>query len=90
VNFPQRGVNIGGYPSLRYKDVEDIPSELSLEDPSLLLDVDLSDRVNLFTEMEIGEVVSISSDGVDALDAEFELERLYVDYRAPGGNVAHR
>lgn len=82
LNFPQLGVNVGGYLSLRYRDVEDAPSTLSLKDLSLLLSADLGDRVNLFTEMEIGEAVSISSDGVDSADAEFEFERLYVDYRA--------
>lgn len=82
MNFPQLGVNVGGYLSLRYRDVEDAPSSLSLKDLSLLLSADLSARVNLFAEAEIGEAVSISRDGIDSADAEFEFERLYLDYRA--------
>lgn len=82
VNFPQLGVNIGGYLSLRYRDVEDAPSSLSLKDLSLLLSADLSARINVFAEAEIGEALSITQDGVDSAAAEFEFERLYVDYRA--------
>lgn len=82
VNFPQLGLNVGGYLSLRYRDVEDAPSSLSLKDLSLLLSADVGDRVNLFAEAEIGEAVSISRDSIDTEDAEFEIERLYADYRA--------
>ncbi len=82
LNFPQLGVNVGGYMSLRYRDVEDAPSTLSLKDLSLLLSADVGDRVNLFAEAEIGEAVSFSQDGIDSENAEFEFERLYADYRA--------
>ncbi|MBI5461835.1 MAG: hypothetical protein HY941_06590 [Gammaproteobacteria bacterium] len=82
LNFPQIGVNVGGYLSLRYRDVEDAPSTLSLKDLSLLLSADVSDRVNLFTEAEIGEAVSVARHGIDSKNAEFEFERLYADYRA--------
>ena len=82
LNFPQIGVNVGGYMSLRYRDVENVESSLSIKDLSLLLSADLGNRFTFFTEAEIGEAVSITRDGANTDDAEFEFERLYVDYRA--------
>ncbi|HEY9199224.1 MAG TPA: hypothetical protein VIR60_07645 [Gammaproteobacteria bacterium] len=82
MNFPGLGVNVGGYMSLRYRDVEDADTSLSLKDLSLLVNADLGARMNVFAEAEIGEAVTVSGDGVDTADAEFEFERLYIDYRA--------
>lgn len=81
MHFPAQGLSLGGYLSLRYRDLEDVPSSMSIKDLSLLASLDITDRLNLFTEMEIGEALSLSQDGINTDDAEFEVERLYLDYR---------
>lgn len=80
--YPELGLNLGGYLSLRYRDLEEVPSSLGIKDLSLFVSREFSDRLLLFSELEIGEAVSISRHGVDTDGAEFEVERLYLDYRA--------
>ncbi len=85
LQFPQQDLNVGGYLSLRYRDIENVPSSLSIKDLSLFLSKGFGARWSVFSEMEIGEAVSISRNRIDTADAEFELERLYADYRASQG-----
>lgn len=82
LNFPQRQLTLGGYLSLRYLDLDDVDSSLGIKDLSLFIGWEPGDRWNVFSEVEIGDALSISRDGIDAADAEIEIERLYVDYRA--------
>lgn len=82
LSFPQRQLNLGGYLSLRYLDLEDLDSSFSVKDLSLFVGWEPGDRWYFFSEIEIGDALSISRDGIDTADAEIEIERLYVDYRA--------
>lgn len=82
LSFPQRQLNLGGYLSLRYLDLEDVDSSFSVKDLSLFIGWEPGDRWSFFSEIEIGDAVSISRDGIDTADAEIEIERLYADYRA--------
>lgn len=86
--FPQWRLNLGGYLSLRYLDLDDVDSSFSVKDLSLFIGWEPGDRWKVFSEIEIGDALTISRDGVDTADAEVEIERLYVDYRArPAANL---
>lgn len=82
LSFPQRQLTLGGYLSLRYLDLDEVDSSLGIKDLSLFIGWEPGDRWNVFAEIEIGDALSISRHGIDTADAEIEIERLYVDYRA--------
>ncbi len=85
LQFPDQDLTVGGYLSLRYWGVDSLPDSLSLKDLSLFISKGFGPRWSVFSELEIGDAVSISSGRVDTSDAEFEVERLYADYRASQG-----
>jgi len=85
VNFPKQGLRIGGYSSVHYSDLEGQPSSLSVQDLSLFLTQDIGTRWKLFSEMEIGDALYISADHATTSEADFDIERLYVDYHAYQG-----
>jgi hypothetical protein len=80
--FPHQGLRVGGYSSIHYFDVEEEPATLNVNDLSLFLTKELSPRWKLFSEMEVGDALTITTDGADSHDAEFDVERLYADYHA--------
>lgn len=82
LSFPGLGLNLGGYLNLKYSDLRDQQDSLALQDISLFIHKDIGTRWTLFTEMEFGEIVDITQDGIDSSEAEFDIERLYADYRA--------
>jgi hypothetical protein len=82
LNFPQQGLVVGGYLSLYYSDLQHQDAQFSIRDLSLFVSKTLTDRWHLFSEVEIGDALRFSRDGVSRSDAEFDLERLYADYRA--------
>lgn len=85
LQFPEQDLNLGGYLSLRYWGVEQLRDSLAVKDLSLLINKGFGARWSVFSELEIGNAITVSSDRVDSSDAEFELERLYADYRASQG-----
>ncbi|MBU1191838.1 MAG: hypothetical protein KKE76_09005 [Gammaproteobacteria bacterium] len=85
LQYPEQDLNLGGYLSVRYWDVEQLPNSLSVKDLSLFISKGFGARWSVFSELEIGDAITVSSDRVDTSDAEFELERLYADYRASQG-----
>lgn len=85
LQFPEQDLTLGGYLSLRYWGVEQLRDSLSMKDLSLLINKGFGARWSVFSELEIGNAFTVSSDRVDTSDAEFELERLYADYRASQG-----
>lgn len=82
LTYPGLGLNIGGYLSVRYEDVRERDWSIGARDLSLFVSKRLSNRWQLFSELEIGQAVEISSNSVSERDSEIDLERLYGDYRA--------
>ena len=82
ITFPHIGLNIGGYISLRYEDVKDRDWRIGAKDLSLFFSENFSNRWQFFSEVEVGQALDISSNGVSDKDSEFDLERIYTDYRA--------
>ena len=82
ITFPYLGLNIGGYISVRYEDIKERDWSIGARDLSLFFSENLSNRWQLFSEVEIGQAVDISSTSVSERDSEIDLERLYADYRA--------
>lgn len=82
LTYPGLGLNIGGYLSVRYEDVKDRDWSIGARDLSLFVSKKLTNRWQLFSELEIGQAVDISSNSVSERDSEIDLERLYGDYRA--------
>jgi phosphate-selective porin len=82
ITFPHLGLNIGGYISLLYEDVKDRDWRINAKDLSLFFSKKFSNRWQLFSEVEIGQALDISTNGVSDRDSEFDLERIYTDYRA--------
>jgi len=83
--FPQQGLRVGGYSSIHYSDLEDQPDTLSVQDLSLFLTKNFGTRWKLFTEMEIGDAVTITADQTTTSEADFDIERLHLDYHAYQG-----
>ena len=82
ITYPDLGLNIGGYISIRYEDIKDRDWSIGARDLSLFFSENLSSRWQLFSELEIGQALDISPNSVSERDSEVDLERLYADYRA--------
>jgi len=82
ITYPYLGLNIGGYISVRYEDIKERDWSVGARDLSLFISENLSNRWQLFSEVEIGQALDISSSSVSERDSEIDLERLYADYRA--------
>lgn len=82
INYPQYGLNIGGYISVRYEDIKDRDWTIGARDLSLFVSKNFSNRWQIFSELEIGQALDISPNSVSDSDSEIDLERLYGDYRA--------
>jgi len=83
--FPQQGLRVGGYASLHFDALRNQPSSLSIQDLSLFLTKSLGARWNLFTEMEVGDALTLGHRHLRYQDADFDIERLYADYHARPG-----
>lgn len=81
LRFPNQQLDIGGYLSLQYEDLRHQPSTFSVHDLSLFVNKRFGARWNVFTEMELGDALKFSDDGHIRHNPEFDLERLYADYR---------
>jgi hypothetical protein len=79
--FPQQSLRIGGYANLQYYDVEGFPATLRFRDTSLFITKDLGSRWQLFTEVDLGDSISVASHS-SGEDSELDVERLYLDYHA--------
>jgi len=85
LNFPQQGLRIGGYSSIHLYKIDPQPTTLSVQDLSLFLTKNFGNRMRLFTEMEIGDAIDINKDETTTKNADFDIERLYLDYHAYQG-----
>ena len=77
--LPWLGLTAGGYVTLRGGNLEGEPVKAVVKDLSLFLSTDLSARWHFFTELELGDALTWTSDGLSVSDAEFDVERLYLD-----------
>jgi hypothetical protein len=82
LNFPQQNLVVGGYLSLYFSSLKRQDWVLEPRDISLFISKTLTSRWQLFTEMEVGDALQASPDGITGKHAELDLERLYADYRA--------
>ena len=79
--FPQQGLRIGGYATLQYYDVGDLPATLRFRDTSLFITKDIGTRWQLFSEVDIGNSLSLAGHSRGE-DSELDIERLYLDFHA--------
>jgi hypothetical protein len=82
LNFPQQNLIVGGYLSLHYSNLKNQDWNFTARDLSLFVSKTLTNRWQLFSEIELGDALEFSPDGVTASHTELDLERLYADYRA--------
>jgi hypothetical protein len=77
--LPWPGLTAGGYATVRGGKLEGEPGGVFIKDLSLFLSTDLSPRWHFFTELEVGDPLNWTADGLSTSDAEFDVERLYLD-----------
>ena len=80
--FPAARLRLGGYATLRYRNLDREQARFDLRDLSLFVTWKPSPRWQLFTELEAGEALTVTSTSVNTASAEFDVERLYADYLA--------
>ena len=86
--LPWLGLTAGGYATLRAGNLEGEPAKAVVKDLSLFLHADLGPRWHFFTELELGDPIAWTRDGLTTSDAEFDIERLYVDHNlTPGATL---
>lgn len=83
--FPQHALRLGGYADLQFYGSDHRGSALVLEDMSLFLTKDIGQRWKLFSEVELGDGVTVSHGGASTRDANIDIERFYADYRVSDG-----
>lgn len=81
LDFPQQRLTVGGYLNLHVADLDNQDWSFGVQDISLFFSKHLAQRWQFFTEIEIGDALEISKDGVTGHDSEIDLERFYADYR---------
>jgi len=79
------GITLGGYASINYVDTDEAPWVVEVSDLSLLISWDSGGRWRAFSELEIGESLVLNSDELTADEAEFEMERTYLDWLGING-----
>ncbi len=77
---PPAAFSLGGYVTVRYRDLEEEPSRLDVRNASLFATWTPRPEWLFFTEAEIEQAVTIDRDGIDVDDAELAMERLYAEY----------
>ena len=80
--FADGKLTLGGYTSFRYMNEKGKKPIFDFRDLSILLNWRPADNWRFFAESEVGEVGVIRSGKIDSDDAEFDQERLYVEYSA--------
>src|SRR5450755_1829516 len=80
--FPQQSLRVGGYADFHYFGLDNYAKSFSVEDLSLFLTKDIGSRWKLFSETNLSESLTFTSQGVSTSDASIEIERLYADYFA--------
>jgi len=81
LHFPNQGLDVGGYLSLQYDNLRHQTPVFSVHDLSLFVNKRFGARWNVFTEMEVGDALKVTTEGHVSHSPEFDIERLYADYR---------
>ena len=74
------GVTLGGYANFRYSDLEGQQANFTAQDLSLFVSGDLSTTWRFFSEAEFGNAFTITDHGWSNDDADFDVERLYLEH----------
>ncbi|HWP66854.1 MAG TPA: hypothetical protein VNO26_13160 [Candidatus Limnocylindria bacterium] len=75
------GLTLGGYTDLVATRNEGEDAQFTLQDLSFLILLRLTERLHVFSELEIEDVLEVAADGhVGNPDDRFTVERLYLDY----------
>jgi hypothetical protein len=82
LEFPEQNLVLGGYASVYYSKLDKKDWDVEARDLSLFVSKAVSARWQLFSEIELGDALRLSPDGVTTKHAELDVERLYADYRA--------
>ncbi len=82
LEFPAANLRLGGYVSLRYRNLDRERARFDIRDLSLFATWNPRPRWQVFTELEAGEVITVSHSSINTAEAEFDVERLYADYLA--------
>ena len=80
-DLPLFGLRGGGYVNIAFTDLKNHDWRIGPHDLSLFLYRDFATRWHFFSELELGEPFSLSSSGISTSNADFDIERIYVDYR---------
>lgn len=78
--IPGLGLTAGGYLSVQASNLDGQKARASLQDLSFLLHGDMAQDWHFFSEVEVSNPVVLSGRSVSTTDADFDFERLYVDY----------
>ena len=81
-SLPAYHLTLGGYASLQAQDFEDHPLKASIQDLSLFLNWTPGVRWQIFSEVNLTDTLGYEGGDFTTRNAEFNLERLYVDYAA--------
>lgn len=80
-DLPLFGLKGGGYVNIEFSDLKGQDWRLAPHDISLFLYRDFATRWHFFSELEVGEPFTLHPGGITTAEADFDLERFYVDYR---------
>ena len=80
-DVPWLGLKGGGYVNIEFTDLKNKDWRLGPHDVSLFLYRDFATRWHVFSELELGEPFALTPGGFTTTNADFDIERLYVDYR---------
>ncbi|NII10570.1 hypothetical protein [Oleiagrimonas sp. C23AA] len=83
--FPQQQLRIGGYANAHFYDFDGRRRAGNLNDVSLFVTKSLGNRWKLFSEVEVSNLVTTIGHHTTTRRAEFDVERLYMDYHARRG-----
>ena len=78
--LPGLGLTAGGYASIHLSALDGEPTTLSVSELSLFLHGDPAPTWHFFTELELGDVLSVTKDQTSAFKGDFDVERLYLDH----------
>jgi hypothetical protein len=79
---PSANLRLGGYATLRFRDLRHESSRLDIRDLSLFATWTPAEYWLVFSEVEIEEGLTLDGNGLSTRDGELAIERLYVEHAA--------
>lgn len=73
---------LGGYTNLQFSKLDNEKSRIDLRSLSLIVNWQIYPRWQLFSELELVDALTITSDEITTDDAALDVERLYIEYAA--------